>query len=784
MKGYAAWVGGLVLGLGLLSMARPAFAVISRLIPLREVLASEQLIFTATVVKLDADNPAMVLRVADDLKGKAPFRNLSVSLIADREGQREGHTPKLLKRLAPGLTVIVFISKRDKRFTAFAYSNGTWFQLIGQTGEDPAAIRWSFTHCEPYLRRTFKGTTADLRQVIVNALANKKHPPEPDPKEPPGLGPEIESEKKGRAPQDGRSPLFAVIPTFVIVGPLALLAMLFPAIFGGLALLLRRWLVLFSIASLNSTLYLGHSWLHGTIKDRWWGKPAALWYTMVLVSLAGICWSWRRQRALRASNPAAAAVGPRRGECMILWSVSLIGLAIVAWCVRQGTLLNPPWKELLVIWGVAWVGTLYTAGLGFGKKGQSAALALPSTEAVMLWTLTFACAGIAATSLAPPAQSDGIKVVWTFEPKGRSAMISSPALSEDRLYVAAIQGSGFSTCGVVYCLNRENGEEVWRFDDDGAMQQVFSSPCLAAGRLYIGEGLHENRGSKFYCLDAASGRKLWHFETASHTESSPCVANGKVYFGAGEDGIYCLDATTGAERWHFHEDLHVDASPKVLGKYLYAGSGVSRTQKQTQVFCLDADSGLVLWRQRVQLPVWGSPCVCAGRVFFGLGNGRYDQSAEHPAGALLCVDARTGTEIWRYDVDDAVLMSPVADGAFVYFGSRDHHGYCLSQDRGRLQWKVDLGSPVVARSIVEDNHVYMVGSAGKVCGVDIYSGEPVWTFDVAEVAQSRATLFASPASILEERKRRLYVGASLESAFGSQAVLYCLEESKITIARR
>src|SRR5437868_2812509 len=54
--------------------------------------------------------------------------------------------------------------------------------------------------------------------------------------------------------------IVAIIPTFVLVGPLALLATLFPALFGGLALFLRRWLVLLAIASLESTLYVVHAW--------------------------------------------------------------------------------------------------------------------------------------------------------------------------------------------------------------------------------------------------------------------------------------------------------------------------------------------------------------------------------------------------------------------------------------------------------------------------------------------------------------------------------------------
>src|SRR5262249_54613511 len=152
-----------------------------------------------------------------------------------------------------------------------------------------------------------------------------------------------------------------------------------------------------------------------------------------------------------------------------------------------------------------------------------------STERLMLWAMLFACAGMATMSLPRSRQAEGVKLVWTFAPRERGAIISSPTVQEDRIYVAAIQEAGFSNYVVVYCLNRAMGEALWHFDDDGAMQQVFSSPCLAAGRLYVGEGLHENRGCKLYCLDASTGRKLWHFETASHIESSPCIADGKVY---------------------------------------------------------------------------------------------------------------------------------------------------------------------------------------------------------------------------------------------------------------
>lgn len=259
---------GLLLGIGFLLVARPAQALITRLTPLGDVLTATPVIVTAHVDALDPARPSMVLLIDESLKGKAPFARLPLNLAGDREAAKAGDTPQLLKRLAPKLPLVLFLEAKDKAFTAFAYTNGTWFQLTGTLTED--GPRGAFTHCEPYLRKTFKGTTAELKQVIADVLAGKQKPPGPDNKEKPGLGPEVEADKPkedgGREEKktgkgagagteklvclpdpvplpvfsSSRSPLFAVIPTVLVGGPLAVLAMLFPALFGGLLLVLRR----------------------------------------------------------------------------------------------------------------------------------------------------------------------------------------------------------------------------------------------------------------------------------------------------------------------------------------------------------------------------------------------------------------------------------------------------------------------------------------------------------------------------------------------------------------
>lgn len=380
-------------------------------------------------------------------------------------------------------------------------------------------------------------------------------------------------------------------------------------------------------------------------------------------------------------------------------------------------------------------------------------------------------------------QIETVAVAWTFEAQKRGAIISSPLIAGDRIYVAALHDTAFSNAGAVYCLDRQTGKCVWSFDDGGKMQHMYSSPCLADGRLYIGEGMHANFTCKMYCLDAALGKKLWHFVAAGHIESSPCVADGKVFFGAGDDGIYCLDAVSGKKLWQFQGPFHIDSSPTVSGQRLYLGSGISRRHSKMEALCLDTADGHVIWRLPTKLPVWGSPIVDGPDVFFGLGNGRLTVSAtppEQPAGALLCLDCQTGEARWRYDVSDAIFSRAAVDPRHVFFGARNGYCHCLDRQTGELCWKKDLGSPVLTVPALRDGRLYVIASGGMAYCLDSDTGQDKWTFDVARHSQSKPQLYSSPAVVADSgedgSQRLICVGAELSNAGGSAAVLYCLRD--------
>jgi outer membrane protein assembly factor BamB len=361
--------------------------------------------------------------------------------------------------------------------------------------------------------------------------------------------------------------------------------------------------------------------------------------------------------------------------------------------------------------------------------------------------------------------------------------MAEPLLAGDRLYVGFVRDDAFSPRGALYCLDRHTRAVRWQFDDGGRMLPTYSRPCLAGGRLFFGEGMHAHYLCRLRCLDPATGQPRWHADAHSHIESGPCAAAGRVFVGAGDDGLFALDAATGRRLWHFHPGLHVDTSPAVEGGRLYAGSGVSLAHSRTEAFCLDAATGGVLWRAGTDLPVWGSPVLAGAEVFFGLGNGRLTQDAappEKPAGAVLCLDARTGGVRWRRGLAGAVFSRVAVGADRVVAGCRDGRCYCLDRRDGRVLWAAGVGSPVVTRPALVGGRVYVAAFGGRVCCLDAGDGTTRWSFDTAAGTQAQARLVSSPAVVEEAGggARRIYFGAELRTVVNSAAVVYCLEEKR------
>ena len=187
----------LLIGVGILLVSQHARAVIKADTPLKAIEGSAVYVVVGKVDKYFADKPAMFVEVSEDIKGKTPYRKLPINLkVTDPKTFEKNQIGPLLKRLGPDQEIIFFISApRGKNFVIFAFTNGTWFQLQAtMTGKDEVVL--GLTSAEPYFRRSFKGTTDELRKLLKEHADGKaKLPDKIDEKVEPGFGPEYEAKK-------------------------------------------------------------------------------------------------------------------------------------------------------------------------------------------------------------------------------------------------------------------------------------------------------------------------------------------------------------------------------------------------------------------------------------------------------------------------------------------------------------------------------------------------------------------------------------------------------------
>ncbi|MCS6977654.1 MAG: PQQ-binding-like beta-propeller repeat protein [Gemmatales bacterium] len=781
------------LGLCILGMVLGAVpsaeGFIEHKILLKDLIRDCEYIFRAKVESVDPSRPAMVVVVESDYKGKFPARRLPINLTGDKEN----HTPELLKRVAADVPLICFDVFEKNQHMLLAFTHGTWFQVIGTPDGD--RIRWAFTHCEIYLRRTFHGTTDELDQIVRDALAGKKAPPPYDPKVKPGFGPELQGKpgasspsQRGFVPQHrslpggptaGGSVMLGVIALPFLMPIAALLQLLFPTLLRDQW---QRYSVAVSVLLTQSTLIILHWALRPWLAGTWWSGERALWFTVVGVAVLGLVVSlvrWSR-RPYPATAPArvefialavllAAGLGwagyqawgketPFLDEMGVVTGAALLGIAHlgVRWVTADrdaapsaiAESASPaPWRstELIFLLGLSGFGS--ALGWHLFRDGN---MTVTGAEVRSDWPMARGNPQRTGALRADDPGPSKPKVLWTFdpsEPRGRVMLHSSPTVVDGRLYIGALRQVSAIQDGYLYCVGIGTGEaesavplpggaRLWRFSAGDTLRPVFATPIIAGGRIFLGEGYHQDAGCRLICLDARdSSLILWAMPTSSHVESSPCVVASRVYFGAGDDGILCVDAEEviangGVPQpklhWRF-PGIHVDVSPLVVEGWVFAGSTVGDKHQDLYAVALDAQTGQLLWQRRHELRVTGSPAWADGRVVFGLGNGKLGQDADVPQGAVWCLDPRDGRELWTFRTGNSVMATPAASDGRVFAPCLDGFCYSLDAATGNLLWKRQMSGPLAASPVVSAGRVYVLTVGGVLSCLDAADGQELWT---------------------------------------------------------
>jgi eukaryotic-like serine/threonine-protein kinase len=160
-------------------------------------------------------------------------------------------------------------------------------------------------------------------------------------------------------------------------------------------------------------------------------------------------------------------------------------------------------------------------------------------------------------------------------PLGEGAyLIASPAVIGNMLYVGTHDGR-------VVGVDWKEQRVVWTFIDEAHPLEYRSSAAVTDKFVILG-----GYDKKLHCLDRATGKEVWNYQTRGHVESSPAVVGERVFFGSGDGNVYAVTLKEGKKVWQFRAGRSITASPAVGEKCLVIGTdGPDGT-----VYCFGAKS--------------------------------------------------------------------------------------------------------------------------------------------------------------------------------------------------
>jgi len=227
-----------------------------------------------------------------------------------------------------------------------------------------------------------------------------------------------------------------------------------------------------------------------------------------------------------------------------------------------------------------------------------------------------------------------------------------------------------------YALDAATGETLWTFQTGF---KIGCPPAVVDGVVYCGSG-----DGKLYALHAATGREQWSFQTGGNV-FAVTVADGRVYASSGDETLYALEARRGRLLWSLPFTF-----PELAG-FCTVHEGRLYLAAGTSIRALEAATGRAIWtytEENLDSPLYQSPPVIAyGKVYAAT----LGENEQGPLGMFVALDAQTGAKVWEFGpLQQWIKDSGVVVNGVVYFGSHDDHLYAVDAETGQELWRYDV----------------------------------------------------------------------------------------------
>jgi outer membrane protein assembly factor BamB len=258
----------------------------------------------------------------------------------------------------------------------------------------------------------------------------------------------------------------------------------------------------------------------------------------------------------------------------------------------------------------------------------------------------------------------------------------TPVIEEGRVYLH------FGSAGTA-CVDTASGKTLWTRRDFPCdhWRGPGSSPVLFRDLLILTFDGYDHE--YLVALDKRTGATVWRkdrniaygtdngdVKKAYATPTIIEVAGKPQLVSPSAGATMAYDPSTGAEIWRVHHGGMNVAQPPLFGNgllYLCTGDGGFRLYALRPDGHGDVTESHVVWKHSKNVPSRCGPLLVGDLLFFN-----------HEQGAVTCLDAITGKEVWTQRLKSRFSSSPLSAEGRLYFFSEDGPAYVVGAGRA---WK-------------------------------------------------------------------------------------------------
>ena len=324
------------------------------------------------------------------------------------------------------------------------------------------------------------------------------------------------------------------------------------------------------------------------------------------------------------------------------------------------------------------------------------------------------------------------KIKWEF---GTTRSIyASPVINRETVYIGGLDS-------ILHAIDLNTGKEKWYFHTKG---EIRSNVCIDSDYLYLNGG-----DGNIYAINPSDGKLVWTFKTkgekkydfADYFHSTPVLYNNILYFGSGDGNLYALNCKSGKPIWNFKTDGIVHTTPAIENGKIFFGSF------DGQVYALNLKDGKLVWKFKTvghryfpKGEVQGSPAAFNKMVFVGARD--YN---------VYAIDQEKGYCHWNKAFTRGWGLCNNIHDSILYIGSADERKLIsVDPSNGNENWNIKMEFLIFGNNAYSDSMMYVGTTIGKLHGINLKTGEKVWSFETESYQKARSKYFKNDDSYRDD----------------------------------